>query len=446
MNRERKKKQTILKDLGNGLILRRSAPQDVDALVGYHCAILGPNDEGLKYWIRDLMTRPHPTFHKDDFTIVEDTKTGKIVSSMNLISQTWSYGGVAFGVGRPEIVSTHPDYRGRGLIRAQFDVIHEWSRQRGEKLMGITGIPYFYRQFGYEMAVTLGGGRTGHPAEIFALGKGQKEPYRIRAARGADLSFIARTYKEANRRYLLADVRDKAMWDYELNGRHKKDTNWRKICVIEDLKGDRVGVFVHPGQLQGNVMFMGPYELKRGTSWFSTTPSVLRYIKKTGEQFAKQQKQEFRKFTLLLGADHPVYALFPERLPETRPPYAWYLRAPDLPDFLRHVSPVLEQRLDGSFMAGHSGKVQIGFYRSGVRLTLKRGRVKKVEPWQPSPDNRDRGHAAFPGLTFLQLLFGYRTLDELSAAFPDCWARGDGVRALLNILFPKQASSVWPIA
>jgi hypothetical protein len=49
-------------------------------------------------------------------------------------------------------------------------------------------------------------------------------------------------------------------------------------------------------------------------------------------------------------------------------------------------------------------------------------------------------------LTFLQLLFGYRSLDELAYAFPDCVARNDGARLLLDTLFPKQASNIWPVA
>jgi hypothetical protein len=51
----------------------------------------------------------------------------------------------------------------------------------------------------------------------------------------------------------------------------------------------------------------------------------------------------------------------------------------------------------------------------------------------------------FPDLTFLQLLFGHRSLDELEAAFPDCVTRGQEVRALLQVLFPKAPSKVWPI-
>ena len=52
---------------------------------------------------------------------------------MNLISQTWSYAGIEFGVGWPELVATLPEYRQRGLIRTQFEEIHRWSEERGER-------------------------------------------------------------------------------------------------------------------------------------------------------------------------------------------------------------------------------------------------------------------------------------------------------------------------
>ena len=42
-------------------------------------------------------------------------------------------------------------------MRKQFDVIHAVSAQRGELMQGITGIPWYYRQFGYEMALDLEG-------------------------------------------------------------------------------------------------------------------------------------------------------------------------------------------------------------------------------------------------------------------------------------------------
>ncbi len=99
---------------------------------------------------------------------------------MNLIPQTWTYAGIPFKVGRPELVGTLPEYRNRGLVRRQFDIIHQWSAEQGEKVQVITGIPYYYRLFGYEMAMNLGGGRAGFPTHIPRLKEGEAEPYHIR--------------------------------------------------------------------------------------------------------------------------------------------------------------------------------------------------------------------------------------------------------------------------
>ena len=67
-------------------------------------------------------------------------------------------------LGAPSWSGTKPEYRNRGLVRAQFEAIHAWSAERGELVQGITGIPYYYRMFGYEMVMPLGGGRAGYPA------------------------------------------------------------------------------------------------------------------------------------------------------------------------------------------------------------------------------------------------------------------------------------------
>ena len=131
--------------LPDGLILRRSSTADADQLAEFNQRIHTADDEepdahdSLAAWTRDLLNGQHPTHAPDDFTLVVEESTGKIVSAMNLISQTWAFDGLPLGVGRPELVGTDPAYRNRGLVRTQFDVIHAWSRQRGHLLQGITG-------------------------------------------------------------------------------------------------------------------------------------------------------------------------------------------------------------------------------------------------------------------------------------------------------------------
>jgi hypothetical protein len=44
------------------------------------------------------------------------------------------------------------------------------------------------------------------------------------------------------------------------------------------------------------------------------------------------------------------------------------------------------------------------------------------------------------------MLFGYRSYEELKYAFADCWWDNDEVRTLINILFPKKLSDVFPVA
>jgi hypothetical protein len=443
-------KQTIIRDLGDGLILRRSSAADADSLMEFNGNLHrepgaeGP-DERVVAQIGDLMSGAHPTFDVGDFTIVEDTVTGAIVSCLCLISQTWSYGGVLFGLGRPELVGTHPDYRNRGLIRAQFDVIHGWSAERGERMQAITGIPWFYRQFGYEMAITLGGRRMGYKRQVPKLKDGEEEPYRVRPATEADLPFIAQLYEHGTGRYPVACVWDEALWRYELTGKSEKSDERRSLAVIETLPGDPVGFLAHSNRLRDGHVSATPYEIKPGVSWLAVTPTVVRYLWALGEEWAAQDSErELERFAFWLGAEHPVYQVFDKRLPHTIGPYAWYVRVPDLPGFLRHVAPVLEQRLQSSPMVGHSGQLKISFYRSGLRLVFEGGRLVQIEPWQPTTERE--GDAGFADLTFLQLLFGYRSMEELDHAFADCWASGDKARPLLDALFPKCHSNIWPVS
>ena len=51
---------------------------------------------------------------------------------------------------------------------------------------------------------------------------------------------------------------------------------------------------------------------------------------------------------------------------------------------------------------------------------------------------------AFHRIVFLQLLFGYRSLDDLRFAFPDVWVK-DEAELLLKTLFPMKPSWVLPI-
>jgi GNAT superfamily N-acetyltransferase len=437
----------IIRKLDGGLILRRATPQDAEALAHFNDTIHKDEDqetaEYVVIWTRDLMNGAHPTTSASDFTIVEDSQSGQIVSTMNLISQTWSYGGIEFGVGRPELVGTHPDYRNRGLIRAQFEVIHEWSAQRGHMLQAITGIPWYYRMFGYEMALALEGGRAGAKFQAPKLKEGEDKPYLVRPAVESDLPFITTVYQASRSRHLVNCPRDEALWRYELDGRTTGCADELQLCLITTPDGEPVGFLAHDGHLTRPTMRARAYELKEGVSWLAVTPSVVRHLVSAGEAYAeKDEKLDMTGYAFVLGTEHPVYEVFAHGLPRKWTPYAWYLRVPDLPAFLHLIKPVLEERLTKSPLVGHTGELTISFFQDGLKLAFEKGLITEIEPWQPTP--KKWGMVLFPDLTFLQVLFGYRSFKEVEAAYPDCYITKEqlGTRPLVNALFPKQHSNV----
>ena len=149
-------------------------------------------------------------------------------------------------------------------------------------------------------------------------------------------------------------------------------------------------------------------------------------------------------FGFMLGTSHPAYEALTDSLPGVREPYAWYIRVPDLPAFIRHIKPALEKRLAESIAVGYSGELKISFYRDGLRLAFEKGQLQSAESWKPKIE--DKESVAFPNLTFLQMVFGYRSFDELNYAFADCYWNTNELRRLLEILFPKKLSDVLPVA
>ena len=341
-------------------------------------------------------------------------------------------------------MATHPDYRRRGLVRAQMEVAHEWSRHRREPVLAISGIPWYYRQFGYEMAIELGGGRSGNPDAVPQLREGRAEPFRLRQAKEDDIPLCTRLYEQGMQRYLVSCVRDEELWCYDLMVRSPGAFHYHEMRVIESSDRTPVGILVHTATADVRTRV---YELENCVPFEQVTPGVLRYLRAVAKQHAVPS--EGNAVVLELGSTHPAYEAARDALPVKIPSYAWYMRIPSLPEFLRQIVPVLEDRLAASTFAAHTGEFHINFVYGGVRLSFVEGRVTEVEDWLPPQfDNRYVPRirdALFPGTTFLQMLFGYRSVDDLRYAFPDCIISSDQAREMLNVLFPTKPSFVWAV-
>jgi hypothetical protein len=144
---------------------------------------------------------------------------------------------------RPEAVGTHPSYRNKGFVEAQFKAHHAWiDGPRAADLCFVTGIPGFYRKFGYELAPDYLGGRGGFTATLPNLPKDEKEPYVFRRATVEDAEFLTRVDRLAGirRKHWTCDL-DEAWWRNQVGARLLDGAfNQRIVYIIEEAPIERV--------------------------------------------------------------------------------------------------------------------------------------------------------------------------------------------------------------
>lgn len=450
------------RDLGNGLILRWSNASDIEGLgqltgMVFRSGPQEPLSQPLADLIHHLMSGTHPLMGPGDYALVEDTRKqdNRIVACTCLWRQTWEYEGVPFRIGRPEIVATDPAYRNRGLIREIFGLMHARSTAEGHLVQAITGIPYYYRQFGYEYALDLDNRVYVPTALIPSIAEGTPEPYTLRDATMEDIGLVNSLYDRQRAGSIVSTPIDESWWRYQIESWEKvrqgtasppkrNDSFWH-IQMILDAESAVRGHVITPVARWSNSVPVFDLEVMPSVNLQAVLPSILRALHRQGlEMPTYHGAQPLIRIAFCMGRGHPVYDLLePKLAPVYVAPYAWYVRVPDLSAFLRHIAPALEKRLAQSSMAGYSGDVKLDFYRGGLRMVFEQGRLTTVENWR-KPVWEGNEVAGFPPLVFLQLLFGYRSLNELRHAFPDVWAN-DEVMPLLNILLPARPSWAVPL-
>jgi hypothetical protein len=215
--------------------------------------------------------------------------------------------------------------------------------------------------------------------------------------------------------------------------------------MVLDTAGHSIGFLVVATRRYSERLDVYGWDFDTSLNAQAAVPSLLRALAEYGQETADiLNNTPFTQLAFHLGRGHPLHeALGPELSPVYEPPYAWYVRVPDVPRFLRHIAPVLHRRLAASVAAGYNGELTINFYRGGIRLLFEQGYLASAEPWQAIPFG-PTADADCPPLLFLQLLFGYRSLADLRATFPDVSASGKAT-TLLNALFPARPSWVYQL-
>ena len=347
-----------------------------------------------------------------------------MASTTCLIPWLCRYEDIPLKVAMLEMVVTHPQYRHRGLARAQIARFHRTVADRGFDLSIIQGIPYYYRQYGYAYALDHSAADSLPIWRIPPSEGVARNPYTLREARDEDIPALTRLYEESMSDLKLHVVRDSAYWQYLLR-RVQLPTQ-----VLEDGRSGRAGGYVMtwPTRDGKSTQIVESALPGMDAAW----AALLAVRAKGGEEIRLRWPQSGALVQLgrSLGS-------------QPLPSYQWLWRVTDVAGLLAKIGPALDRRLATAGYSGLTTDLLINLYRDAYRVRIEAGCVIGVTSvgFVDASMGADGGDLCIPPEAFVRLILGYRNLDELHDAWPDIEVKA-GKRALLDILFPKMDTCI----
>jgi predicted N-acetyltransferase YhbS len=375
--------------------------------------------EGVDNFVKKLITH-HPTMTLEDFLVIKHR--GKIVASLNLIPVKWSIGGIPLKVAEMGCVATLADYRHRGLQRGLINEFHKRAVEQEYDLCAIEGIPYFYRQFGYEYALPLN--------QETKISLNQIPDYEsklnIRPFTDKDIPRAMQLLTQYQKKFYVHSIRDGQIWKMQ------EETGIASGDKFEGYALEKNGEMVTYIRIRGKpetkeLMLNEATETDQFTG-----EAILKFLKDT----AKQRRFEsvnahisyydpLARQLVVLGAVQRI------------PPYAWQIKAIDYEKIFLKIKTLFEKRLASSTYCHLSEKLNFNFYRYTLEVTVEEGKITGINKLDNSVD---RNILVNPQV-FTQLFLGHRNREELEAFYPDFIIRSSH-KQLIDVLFPKLPSHI----
>jgi predicted N-acetyltransferase YhbS len=343
------------------VVLRQAADGDVEAVVQLEVAAFGASDEpGVRAHLE-------PPGHVEDWVVVEQRSTGRILSASVLLAHRMVFDGVEFPGGQIEYVATDPAHQRQGLVRAQFDWHHRRSAERGDLAQFITWIPYLYRRFGYGYGLDYPAIRV--PDESIGTSEA--------AASGA--AIIARVATDADRPAVIALDATRPATGLRV---HRDGAAWD---VIYAMSRDNIYEHLYVAERDGAVVGWWRTQHKPEDGRVYLQPSVVDPAEPASTTLAMvaHARQESGAVPLIVfDAPGTAYGEHLTALDQlggsVRHDHGIYVRLPDPLALLERLRPVLSARLQDSRYADRTGTLHLSCYGFGIDLDYEVGEVGPV--------------------------------------------------------------------
>ncbi|MBS3794072.1 MAG: GNAT family N-acetyltransferase [Candidatus Thorarchaeota archaeon] len=406
---------------------------EVDELVEFNAKVHNRGDAvALRHLIKNL-----PDFSREMNFYIRDTDKDMIVSSLNAIPSTWDYDGVPLKNLELGYVGTLEGYRRRGFMRILYQLFEKHLHDGEYDISTIQGIPYVYRNFGYDFILPLAKSVSIRVDQIPA--KDESYPstvsdVSIREAQESDLGAIMKLYDQQREKFLVTARRSQELWT--LQERFKKEYAADFTTLVVETGGAIVGYFrlVSRGDASKPESGATLDVIESSIVSYSGILATLKFLR------TEALSKGLYRITLPGSRLSNLARLALDMGGEISRGWKYQIRIPDMLRFLRKIQPVLETRLNGTMFEGLSYTLPLNTYRHCYELEIVGGAIVGITDSGPS-EVGDKTDVRAPPMDFVRLVLGDYRIDELSKMNIDFLVSGK-VKSLVSTLFPRKESLV----
>jgi predicted acetyltransferase len=375
-------------------------------------------DEDVDVIVRRFIEN-HPTMSlRNHFTL---KYKDKMVASLNLIPQTWTIEGIELKVAEMGCVATLPDHRHRGLQRILNEEFDKVLYEEKYDLAVLAGIPYFYRQFGFEYSLPLDFETKISLKDIPSY----SQEYEIRTFREEDIPKASKLLATHQDEYYVHSVRSKEIWEMQQETGSYGGESFQGYSVFSE--GQLAVYFRISENQKESTLFVKELSITDD----SLSISILAFLKTHAET------NGLKTLVTKISHSHPFNSLLTGLGAEMNKPYAWQIKIVDYERIFQKMQPLLNARLADSKYRDHSETLNFNFRRFNLQVIVENGKITSI---RKTGDCEDRTIGLNP-YVFPQILLGYRNREELEAHYPDFKVRGSH-KELIDILFPVKHSYI----
>ncbi|MHA2058275.1 MAG: GNAT family N-acetyltransferase [Candidatus Thorarchaeota archaeon] len=410
--------------------------EELEELLSFH-TIVHPDDDPdeLRRQINKL-----PGFGRKLNFYIRDKAKNVIVCALNAIPSTWYYEDVPLRNLELGWVGTLKEHRRKGLFKSLYTHFDKLLQDGKYDISTIQGIPYYYRQFGYDFVIPMGRTLWLTVDQIPTIDEKTPPSFmqlNIREATSDDIDDLMKLYDEHNRPLQVYTGRNRDLWNVQEETKREYDKEFQTI-VLEDENG-----------VQGYLRFVLILSTEAGMHGSGNAIQVIesRIQSFTGVrralQFLRTKALEHNIYRIGVSgpATNNLSRIALDLGGHIRGGWKHQIRIPSMFRLLRSIQPVLEKRLMGTMFEDLTEDLALNTFRNCYLLKFVNGKIESITDSGMQEVDENRRFRSPPD-DLARLVLGAYSIDELSYNNID-FIVSNGLKSLIQTLFPKRESCIF---